>query len=64
MRRVVWGNPFSHSEDTRACLHKSESGGLSCEWCGGVNRYGGLFIYLGCSKRFCCRYCYRSFMGL
>jgi hypothetical protein len=60
-------DPFARTE-----LHRTETkaAGASCDWCGGLNRRGGLFSYTTESDggrksphrgRFCCKPCHDAY---
>lgn len=62
MRKIEWGNPYTHEEYSRTTyskkdLHPKET----CHWCGNRNRFGGLFSYNCSPKKFCSKECHKIY---
>ncbi len=64
MRTIESGNPYTREEHIRTAYNAKDLENMSteeCEWCGSVNRYGGLFEYNGTGHYFCSKGCYRTY---
>ena len=68
-KKVEWGNPYTHEEHSRTSYSKEDmkchnfppySAG-TCEWCGQLNRHGGLFEYNDSGKLFCSKSCHDTY---
>ena len=61
-KKVEWGNPYTHEEHSRTSYSKKDLGVReNCEWCGQLNRHGGLFEYNNSGKLFCSKGCHDTY---
>ena len=71
-KKVEWGNPYTHEEHSRTSYSKEDillnrvstrcfGREKNCEWCGQLNRHGGLFEYNDSGKLFCSKSCHDTY---
>ena len=74
-KTIEWGNPYTHETHSRASFSSDDLATnnvpsfyfgkeKTCEWCGNLNRTGGLFEYNNSGKLFCSKGCHRSYFTI